>query len=198
MVLAEPVKVGHGEGNLLVVRAESQVIQKPAVRSGAFGSDDGFGHGVAGVHQRPGLVAGAAEDHQVGLLRVLDNIGTGQEAAHAVPKENIGQIGVIRFDQIVELVHVLHHIVPAVFLGEKAQIIGIGNRLAVAQMVVAHHKDAVLGKESGKIVVPVDMLGNAVGNLQNGPGRPVRHTLPGVDMVFAGAGCKSKITETWH
>ena len=143
-------------------------------------------------------MAGAAEDHQVGLLRVLDNIGAGQEAAHAVAEENIGQVGVIRFHQVVELVHVLHHIVPAVILGEKAQILGSGNGLAVAQMVVAHHKNAVLGKKSGKIVIAVNILGNAVGDLQNGPGGPVGPTLTGMDMVFAGAGCKSKITETWH
>ena len=97
-----------------------------------------------------------------------------------------------------ELIHVPDHIVPAVGLGEEAQILRGGDGLTVAQMVVAHHKYAVLGKEIGKIVVPVNMLGNAVGNLQNCPGLPVRHTLPGVDMVFAGAGCKSKITETGH
>ena len=143
-------------------------------------------------------MAGAAEDHQVGLLRVLDNIGAGQEAAHAVPEENIGQVGIIGFHQIVELVHVLHHMAPALIVGKKAQILGDGDGFAVAQMVVAYHKDAVLGKEKGKIVVAVDILGNAVGDLQYGSGRSVGHALPGVDMVFACAGCKSKITETWH
>ena len=61
-------------------------------------------------------------------------------------------------------------------------------------MVVAHHGKAPLRQITGEVLVPQHVFRNAVGDLQDGPGRALRQPLHGVNGGFAVGGRKGKFT----
>ena len=69
---------------------------------------------------------------------------------------------------------ILHRLFPAVFLAEKAEMRLVRRALSVAELVVQHHDVAVFGEKRGKRVVPGDMLGDAVNELDDGLRLPFR------------------------
>ena len=71
--------------------------------------------------------------------------------------------------------------------GKEALLRRGGNGLAMAQMVVAHGDKAVVGQKSHEIAVTVDMLGNAVLDLDDTPRRAVGQAFQAVNGVFSGA-----------
>ena len=94
---------GHGAGPGLAV-------------SQTFGVDDGqTGRRGCGAH-----VAGAHDNSAVHRAGIADEISPGQEGAHGVPQQEIGQVGELPVGQLPELLHVLHHPVPAA-LGTEVQ-----------------------------------------------------------------------------
>ena len=106
--------------------------------------------------QRLGLEAGAHDDGTVQLLAPLAEILPGIERAHAVPQQEIRHAGVELLCQLGHGVKVLQHGAVAVRLGEIA-VVGLGaDGTAVAQMIVAGHKDAPLGQRFGQRFVAVN------------------------------------------
>ena len=129
---------------------------------------------------------------------MLDEIGAGEEAAHAVAEDHIGQAGILLAHEIMELVDVGDHIIPAVFLGKKALIRGGLDGLAVAEVIVAHGDEAVLREEGHEITVAVHVLGDAVLDLDNTPGRSVREAFQTADGILAGAGREAEFFKNGH
>lgn len=77
-----------------------------------------------------------------------------------------------------ELIHVAHDIVPAVLFREEAQLLLVFGGLAVAEVVVCDDDKAVIGQKLHEWGVTIDMLGDAVRDLQNGADFAVRvHSL---------------------
>lgn len=77
----------------------------------------------------------AADYHGVRLLRMADDIGAHKEAAHAVPEENIWQVGVLLVHDVVQPVDIPDDIVPAVALGEEALLAAVVDGLAVTKVI---------------------------------------------------------------
>ena len=88
----------------------------------------------------------------------------------------------------------LPHPVPAALGTEVQPWRTVRDRQAVAQMVVAHHGKAPLRQIPGEVLVPQHVFRNAVGDLQDGPGRTLRQPLHGVNGGFAIGGRKGKFT----
>ena len=185
-VSAEPVKFRAGIFEALVVGAEGDGVQLLAYLPGAVELHRGAGQGVTAEHHGLGLVAGAAENGSVILAGVLDQVGAGEEAAHAVAEHHIGQAGVLLHRPVMKLFHIPQHIVPAIPGGEKAQVLRAVDGFTVPQMVVGHHEAAVLGQKLHKLSVAVDMLRNTVGDLDNGLGVPIGQAFQSADTVHAG------------
>ena len=69
---------------------------------------------------------------------------------------------------------ILHRLFPAVFLAEKAEMRLVRRAFSVAELVVHHNDEAVLGEECGKGVIPGNVLGNAVYDLNDADGVSLR------------------------
>ena len=115
------------------------------------------------------MAAGAHNNGPGQPLPVALDILAGQKAAHAVPQDKIGQLGVIFLCEGAQGVNVLQHTAVAVGLGKKAPVFFARHRKAVAQMVVAHHQKALCGQPAGKAVIPAHVLVHTVNELQNRP-----------------------------
>ena len=109
-------------------------------------------------------------------------------------QQEIGQVGEVTVGQLPELLHVLYHPVPAALGTEVQPGRTVRDRQAVAQMVVAHHGKAPLRQIPGEVLVPQHIFRNAVGDLQDGPGRALRQPLHGVNGSFAVGRRKGKFT----
>ena len=109
-------------------------------------------------------------------------------------QQEIRQVGELFVGQLPELLHVLHHPVPAALGAEVQPWRAAGDGQAVAQMVVAHHGKAPLRQVTGKVLIPQHIFRNAVGDLQNSPGRAFRQPLHRVDGGFPVGGGEGKFT----
>ena len=118
----------------------------------------------AGTHQNGGF-------HGAGIA---DEIGAAQERTHGVPHQQQRQIGILLLQTGVQHIDVVHRSVPCVAIAEIHRCAALGQRLAVAQMVVAHHDHAVVVEEPGEIIVAAHILRHAVDDLQYGHRRYVR------------------------
>ena len=113
-------------------------------------------------------------------------LGIGRQALQAVE------------DQLPQGADVLHHVLPAVPVGEPAELQGVPRRAAVAQVVVAHDGEAVLRQEAGEGVIPADVFRDAVDQLHHPPGRPLRPPPGGGNCVDPIAGGKGKFLFDHH
>ena len=86
-----------------------------------------------------------------------------------------------------EYLFVLNDIVPAVFLGEKALLLGLFNAFAVTEMVCAEGDKAVGRQKGHEIIISVDVLGNAVHYLNDASDISVWNAAADMDAVLAGA-----------
>ena len=141
---------------------------------------------------------GSAENDGIILTGIFYDISAGQEAAHAVAKEDIWQVGVLCAHDLPKPVHILHNAVPAVLRGEKAQVREVFGGLAVAQMVIPGNNKAVFRKKGHKIVIALNIFRNAMGNLNHCPGSPVRQAFAGVHPVHSRAGTEVEILKNGH
>ena len=159
----------------------------------------GAGDRLAEGHQGGGLLAGAQEQAARHRARVLDEVGPSHEGAHGVAQQEVGQAGETAVHPVVEALHVPDQVVPAVPGAEIAVLGPVPGGAAVAQVVVARHGEAVVGEEPGKGVIPAHILGNAVDQLDQGPGGPVLGEPPeAVDLVDAVAGGEGKFLPQGH
>ena len=90
------------------------------------------------------VARGAPQTHQCELhLRVADEPGARKEAAHGVPEQEIGALRPLFSRQAAQLLDVRHHGLPAAEGAEIAQVLLAEHALAVAQVVVGHHHEAL-------------------------------------------------------
>ena len=120
LVTGEPVQLRAHVVILLVVAAEGELIERGAVVHGAVVDHLELCHELASSDDRARILAGAADDDALESLGVINDIGAGQEAAHAVAEQEVGDIGVLGCGELVERVHIAHDIIPAVFFREEA------------------------------------------------------------------------------
>ena len=113
-------------------------------------------------------------------------------------EQEVGDIGILGGGQLVELVHVAHNIVPAVLFREEAQLLLVFGGLAVAEVVVGDDGKAVVGQKLHERGVAIDMLSDAVRNLQNGADFAVWGTFSCKYLVFSISGQKPEIMKRWH
>ena len=113
-------------------------------------------------------------------------------------QQEAGQTGVLRPNPLPQGADVLHHVLPAVPVGEPAELRGVPRRAAVAQVVVAHDGEAVLRQEAGEGVIPADVFRDAVDQLHHPPGRPLRPPPGGGNCVDPIAGGKGKFLFDHH
>ena len=167
-VAGEPVELCAHVVILFVVAAEGKLVERGAVIHGAVVDHLELCHELAGGDDGGRVLAGAADDDALEPLRMVNDIGAGQEAAHAVAEQEVGDVGILGGGQLMELIHVAHDIVPAVLFREEAQLLLVFGGLAVAEVVVCDDDKAVIGQKLHEWGVTIDMLGDAVRDLQNG------------------------------
>ena len=162
----QPVVGGPGlvaEG--LVIRAEGHIGHQLAggVRPLDSGNSTRQQQAAPDGHLR--LPAGAHDDGRVHGAGIADQIRPGQERPHAVAHQQDGQPGILLPQPLVQQMDIVHHRLPG---GPVAEIYRHGplrQGLAVAQMVMARHKDALLIEIPGEAVVSQNVLRHAVGDL---------------------------------
>ena len=97
-----------------------------------------------------------------------------------------------------ELIHVAHDIVPAVLFRKEAQLLLVFGGLAVAEVVVGDDDKAVVGQKLHKRGIAVNVLGDAVRNLQNGADLAIGCAFSCKYLVFPVSGQKPEIMKRWH
>ena len=96
-------------------------------------------------------------------------------------------------------VDVVHHRVPGVAVAEIDGGAALRQRLAVAQVVVPGHDDALFVQRPGKAVVPGDMLGHAVTDLQySADGHALRLPQHSVELGPAVGGEEGELGHFCH
>ena len=69
---------------------------------------------------------------------------------------------------------ILHRFFPTVLLAEKAEMRLIRRAFSMAELIVHHNDKAVPGEKRGKGVIPGDVLGDAVHDLNDACGVSLR------------------------
>lgn len=91
--------------------------------------------------------------------------------------------GILLRHNVMQDFQVFDNMAPAVFRAEHALIRLAGDGLSVAQVVIPHHQEAIVCKKFHEITVTVNMLCNAMGDLDNGTHRPLRHALQPMELI---------------
>ena len=198
LITGEPVELCAHVVIFLVIAAEGKLVECGAVIHRAVVDHLELGHELAGGDDGGRILAGAADDNALEPLRVIHDVGAGQETAHAVAEQEVGDIGILGGGQFVELIHVAHDIVPAVLFRKEAQLLFVFGGLAVAEVVVCHDDKTVIGQKLHERGVAIDMLGDAVRDLQNGADFAIGGTFSCKYLVFSISGQKPKIMKRWH
>ena len=128
---------------------------------------------------RSGRPAAGGTGDQAGRQRraPAQEIGAGDEGAHAVAEQRHRQAGVGFGGVAAQGVHVGHHLVPAAVGGEMA---AQPRRGAVAAVVVGIDGVAGAGQRLGEAVVARRVFAHAVGDQHHGARRAVRQPAGGV------------------
>lgn len=93
---------------------------------------------------------------------------------------------------------ILQHGLVAVRLIKIAVILLGADGLAVAQMIVAGHQDALVGQILCQRVIPANKFYHPVGQLQNGPHRPLWNTAEPVQLPPSGVGWQGELLNAAH
>ena len=191
LVPADPVRRGAVGGELLVIRPQGQVIHQGAHRLRPPQGADGGGHRLPRGHQGGLFLPRAGQDAAVHRAGIGAQVGPGQKGAHGVAQQEIGHAGEFLPHEDAQLPHVRRHQRPAVPFAEIA-VFAVVHRLAVAQVVLAAHHEAVPGQILGEVAVTPGVLRYAVNDLHHCPGGAVRLPEAGVAAVDAVLGGKCK------
>ena len=198
LVARQPVEVRAYMVVLLVVAAEGELIELGAVVHRTIVDHLELGHKLTGGDDGGRVLTGAADDDALESLRVVNDVGAGQEAAHAVAEQEVGDIGILGGGQLVELVHVAHNIVPAVLFRKEAQLLLVFGSFAVAEVIIGDDDKAVAGQKLHERGIAVNVLGDAVRDLQNGANFAVGGAFSCKYLVFPVSGQKPEIMKRWH
>ena len=98
-------------------------------------------------------------------------INSGAQRTHAVAEKEVRNIGELLFHNLRENVHIVNKSYVAVFLRKEAEFAFIVNRFAVTEMVVAADYERIRRKETGKLVISLNMLRHTVSELNYAYGR---------------------------
>ena len=199
LVGGEPVHLRAVGGEQLVVAAEGQLRHQLAGGVLAADGGDGIGQRQPAGDGCLGLPAGAHDDRRLHRAGIADQVRPGQEGAHAVAHDAQRHIRIALLQPLVQHVDVVHHRVPGVALTEIHRRSALRQRLAVAQVVVSGHDDALFVQRPGESVVPGDVLGHAVTDLQySADGHALRLPQHPVELGLAVAGQKREFTQICH
>ena len=153
----------------------------------ALESRDEISHEKAAVYECCSLIAGAAYYRSVKAAGIADKMRARHEAAHAVSEQDKRNVRIGLLHCKTKYLLVLHDIIPTVFLGEKAHLLGLFNALTVAEMVCTDGNETVRRKKRHKIIIAAYVLGNTVHYLHDRAHLPVGNTSANMDAVFARA-----------
>ena len=173
-----------GDVGVHVFLAHAQPVVARAVRRKGLvvGAEGELFHDVAHV-LAPGLPCQyacerlAADEHRVGILPrahqdraldragIADEVGACEERAHGVTHDKVRQLRIGFAGPAAERVHIVHDVLPAALFAEVEPRRALGDRLAVAEVVVCHDGKAVLGHEFGKRRVAHAVFRHAVRDL---------------------------------
>ena len=116
-----------------------------------------------------------------------------------MPHDAQRHIRIALLQPLVQDIDIVHHRIPCAALTEIHRRSALRQRLPVTQMVVSGHNDALLVQRPGKAVVPGDMLGHAVTDLQySADGHALRLPQHPVELGLAVAGQKREFTQICH
>ena len=155
-------------------------------------------HCLAGGNDDAGVLTGAADDRALEHVGVLDDVCSGEEAAHAVTKQEVGEIGILRGFQTAQTIHILNDHIPALFFTEEAVLAGVLRRAAVAEVIVRYHDKAVGSHELHEGNIALAVLRDTVSDLQDAADLSIGDAFNEEDVVFAVAGQKCKFIQGRH
>ena len=95
-----------------------------------------------------------------------------------MPKQDQGQIGILRPHCLGYAMHVLHKAVGTAAADRKAKCIGMLRRVSVPDVIVTEHQKALLRKIRGKHLVAQKILAHSVRDLHHRLGS-IRHKTVG-------------------
>ena len=186
---ANPVKLGAGGGEALVIGAKDQRVRLCAVGAVAQPPDLPVYDLPPGGDEQRGLMAGTAEDGAANLTGVTDQIGAGDEGAHGVSEEEVGDAGKYLGRPPLEGVQIVHHVRPAVLLAKVDPGLSLRHGETVSQVVMGHHRKPIGTEEPGKGRIAPAVLRHAVGNLHYAADRPGdRRPLVDMEQRYSVAG----------
>ena len=114
-------------------------------------------------------------------------------------QQEIGQAGKTLSGRRAEGADVVADVPPAVLVGEIAVFLPARGGLAVSQVVVPHHGEAVVRQKPGKGGIAPDVFRDAVDQLDHSAGRAAfGKPLHGVDPVDPVTGGKGKFSARGH
>ena len=116
-----------------------------------------------------------------------------------MPHDAQRHIRIALLQPLVQDIDIVHHRIPCAALTEIHRRSALRQRFAVAQMVVSGHRDALFVQRPGESVVPGDVLGHAVTDLQySADGHALRLPQHPVELGLAVAGQKREFTQICH
>ena len=167
LVHAEPVGGGAGILELLVIPAEGKVGNE---RAGLVRTlrDQQITQQQAACQREAALPARTHKNGGFHRGGMANEVAAGEERAHRVSHQHLGEGRILLLQHAVEGVDVVGDGLPC---GAVAKIDGGavgGDGFTVTEVVVACHHHAVAIEKTGEIVIAVDILCHAVGDLQYG------------------------------
>lgn len=183
-VAAEPLVAGDGGDAAVVIVPEDEVLEVVVAVELAVLFDRARGEPAPEVdpHAR---ARGAAEHEPRRSSGGISRRRGGRRRSHAVPEQHDGRAGDLAANDLVELVLVVDQPLPAVLLGEIAEVPVVPRRAAVAEVVDAARRVPLLREPAHELVVAAHVLDHAVGNLHGGAHRARRDINPSKDGVGA-------------
>ena len=124
-VAREPIILGARIFIYLIIASEGEVIEKLAVMMRALESRDEISHEKAAVYECCALIASAAYYRSVKAAGIADKMRARHEAAHAVSEQDKRNVRIGLLHCKTKYLLVLYDLIPTVFLGEKAHLLGL-------------------------------------------------------------------------
>ena len=172
-IATEPVE-GRAIGlERLVERAEREEVDQRALAQRPLAPALEAGDQAGDPVERLRLVVGTGKDRPLQAAAVVQQVGHGDVAAHAVAQQEDRQFRVLLADMVVQAGQVADHLAPAALVGEVAQLVGFGGP-AVAALVDRIEVVAGSVQRGGETLVATGVLGHAVGQHHRADGRCAR------------------------
>ena len=155
---ADPVGAGAVGPELAVIGPQGESGDQPADVPGPLEPAQDAADRLAEDQQGRGGLPGTQQEAAIHRTGIGDEVGPGHKGAHGVPHQEMGQAGELGSGPFPKGADIPDQQVPALPLREKAVLLPVTGGAAMAQMVVSHHGEAVVGQIDGEGVVPADML----------------------------------------